>query len=114
MRRNIENNENEEGGGAFLLVPRKWLENISQAQDRILSILTGGDVKATIIKKTKADLGDYISEIDARELLGRKSGWFWKLRQTGQLPYLKSGRAVYYKRADIIHLLDQDYEQRNG
>lgn len=114
MRLNNENNERDDVQGAFLLVPRKWLEEISQAQERIMNLLIGGEAKATVTKKPKADLGDYISEVDARELLGRKAGWFWNLRVKGKLPYLKWGRSVYYKRSDIIGFLDQDYKERNG
>lgn len=114
MRIDRENSDKEDIQAPFLLVPRKWLEDISKSQDRILNILVGGEAKATVSGKPKADLGDYISETDARELLGRKSGWFWKLRSSGQLPFLKWGRGIFYKRSDIIRFLDQDYKERNG
>lgn len=114
MKYSIEQNEHEDHTGPYLLVPKRWLEDISQQQDRILNILSGAEPRVPTARRPKEVLADYISETDARELLGRKAGWFWNLRKTGQLKYSKTGRSIYYKRSDIVNLLDKDYKQRNG
>ena len=51
-------------------------------------------------------LGDYIEEKEAKHLLGRKTTWFWNLRNTGRIPYTKVGNKVFYKLNDIVNLLD--------
>ena len=55
--------------------------------------------------KENSKLGDYIEEKEAKQLLGRKTTWFWNLRTSNQLPFYKVGNKVYYKLSDIQNLL---------
>ena len=43
---------------------------------------------------------DYISEADAKEMLGRGTTWFWEQRRAG-LHFYKLGGAVFYKLSDL-------------
>lgn len=58
-------------------------------------------------KNDSANLEDFISEADARELFTRGTTWFWTLRQQG-LPYTKMGGQVYYKKSDLYEYLDSN------
>lgn len=51
-------------------------------------------------------ISHFISEHDATKLLKKGTTWFWNLRQAG-LPYYKVGGQVYYKKTDLVNLLDQ-------
>ncbi len=83
----------------MVLVTPEFLHEIANQQERILQILTSmADQKETI--------GDYISESDAKKMLGRNTTWFWNLRKTGKLPFTKVGNKVFYSKADIFRFLE--------
>ena len=85
-----------EQNDSFVLVPRAWLESLAENQQRILEHLEG---------KQKPNLtGDYISEKDAIEELGKGSTWFWNKRKSGELPFVKVGGKVWYHQADLLNL----------
>ncbi|MBK9415681.1 MAG: helix-turn-helix domain-containing protein [Bacteroidetes bacterium] len=85
----------------FYVVPGSVLEKILDGQSKILDILNGD---ASSIGKSS--LGDYITEADAKKLLGRSTGWFHKMRKTGLLPSSKVGGKQYYRKQDIQKLFD--------
>lgn len=93
-------NETEEG---YFLVPKAWLHALAEKQDRILSLME---------KSSNADaancIGDYISEEEAKRQVGRKTTWFWNLRTTGQLPFSKIGKKIFYLKGDIKKLLERN------
>lgn len=81
---------------SFVLVPRAWLESLAENQQKILEHLEG---------KQKPNLtGEYISEKEAIEELGKKSTWFWNKRKSGELPFVKVGGKVWYHQADLLRL----------
>ena len=85
---------------SFVLVPRAWLESLAENQQRILDHLEG---------KQKPNLtGEYISEKDAIEELGKKSTWFWNKRKSGKLPFVKVGGKVWYHQADLLNLFNHE------
>ena len=51
-------------------------------------------------------LDDYVSEFEAKKLLGRGSTWFWERRRAGELPYTKLGGQVYYLMSDLVKYLE--------
>jgi hypothetical protein len=114
MRFKNENNQSDRTGGEFFLVPRKWLEDIENGQQHIISILQGGNATITGLEQTDLLLGEYISEKDAGKALGYKNTWFWRKRTSGELPSVKWGKNNYYKRSDLIALLDKLYKEANG
>lgn len=92
-------NETEEG---YFLVPKAWLLAIAEKQDRILSTLQEQSGSATAANC----IGDYISEEEAKRQVGRKTTWFWNLRTSGQLPFSKIGKKIFYLKGDIKKLLE--------
>ncbi len=85
----------------MVLVTSEFLQEILNRQDRILQILTSMiDQKETI--------GDYISEINAKKMLGRNTTWFWNHRKNGKLPFTKVGNKVFYSKADIFRFLERN------
>ena len=47
---------------------------------------------------------DYVSERDAKKMLKRGTTWFWEKRKKG-LPSFKVGGEVYYKKNDLLTLI---------
>ena len=76
----------------------KKLQEILQKLDYIEKIVS---------KQKPADLDDFISEYDAKELLKRGTTWFWNLRQMG-FPYTKLGGQVYYSKKDLIQYFEDN------
>lgn len=59
-------------------------------------------------EKVNSELGDYIEEKEAIQLLGRKTTWFYNMRQAGILPYTKIGSKIFYAKSDLIQILDKN------
>jgi hypothetical protein len=84
---------------SFVLVPEEWLEQIDEKLNSLMSRPHEQESKT---------LGDWISEEDAKQLLGRKTTWFYHRRIGGELEYTKAGRTTYYSRASINRYLEQN------
>ena len=69
---------------------------------RILKKLEDIDTK---LNKSKS-VSDYVSELEAKQLLGRGTTWFWERRRSGELPYTKLGGQVYYLKSDLVKYLE--------
>ena len=52
-------------------------------------------------------IDDYVSELEAKKLLGRGTTWFWERRRSGELPYTKLGGQVFYLMKDLIKYLEE-------
>jgi hypothetical protein len=71
-------------------------------------------VKASMIEalnnfnpsNSSSELGDYIEEKQAIQILGRKTTWFYNMRQAGKLPFTKVGSKTFYSKADLLNILD--------
>lgn len=100
----MRNDENEQG---YFLVPKSWLNAIEETQQKILSLLRKDTATETAI-------GDYISEAEAKKLLGRKTTWFWQMRNSGRLPFSKVGNKVFYQKNDIVTLLENNRKENDG
>jgi hypothetical protein len=87
----------------LVLVPVQLVDEIKQ----LLNEIRG---KQTTDTKTDSILGEFISEKEARKLLGRKTTWFYEQRRSGRLPYSKVGSKVFYKTKDIHALISVSYE----
>lgn len=57
------------------------------------------------LEKSKS-VNDYVSELEAKKLLGRGTTWFWERRRSGELPYTKLGGQVYYLMSDLVKYLE--------
>ena len=85
----------------LLLVPQNFLEEISERQEQILTILSEE-------RESNQSLGDFISEAEAAKLLGRKTTWFWNLRKQGIMPFTKVGNKVFYAKQDILKMMEKN------
>ena len=101
----MDANETSEEG--YYLLPKAWLHAIAEKQDRILSLREKGSTYV-------ADncIGEYISEEEAKRQVGRKTTWFWSMRTTGQLPFSKTGKKIFYLKSDIKKLLEKNMKGR--
>ncbi len=83
----------------FLLVPQEEVEEIRN---------TLRDIKGQLLanKSKVKELGDYISEKEAQELLNRKTTWFWQKRKSGELSGKKAGNQWFYLKEEIIRFID--------
>ncbi len=88
---------------SLVLVPVQLVDEIKQ----LLSEIRGKQNSDT---KTDSILGEFISEKEARKLLGRKTTWFYEQRRSGRLPYSKVGSKVFYRTKDIYALISDTYE----
>lgn len=70
---------------------------------RIIKKLNDIDDK---LEKPKS-FDDYVSELEAKKLLGRGTTWFWERRRAGELPYTKLGGQVFYLMKDLIKYLEE-------
>ena len=69
---------------------------------RIIKKLNDIDDK---LEKPKS-FDDYVSELEAKKLLGRGTTWFWERRRAGDLHYTKLGGQVYYLKSDLVKYLE--------
>ncbi len=90
----------------FSLVPSEVLSELLEAQNKIISLLSGS------AERTENSIGDYITEPEAKRLLDRRATWFWAMRKSGKLPFSKVGNKIFYKRTDLIQLIDKFNSKR--
>jgi hypothetical protein len=83
----------------FSLVSDEILDEIKNTQLKILSLFE---------TTQKDDLSEYITESQAKDLLKKKTTWFWQMRKSGQLKFSKIGKAIYYSKSDIIKLFEKN------
>jgi hypothetical protein len=100
----MNTNETKEDG--FIIIPREWMQVLSEKQDKIISLLEKGSHA-----NTEDCIGDYVSEEEAKRQLGRKTTWFWNLRTAGELPFSKVGKKIFYLKSDIKLLIDRNMKK---
>ena len=79
------------------IVPDSFLEKLNAKQDQIIDLL-----KSTEHQNQK----EFLTEKAARELLQKKTTWFWQMRKNGLLPFRKIGKSIYYSKKEINQLLE--------
>ena len=99
---------NEESDDKYFIVPKNWLQNISENQEQILSLLENK------VASENNGIGDYISESEAKKLVGRKTTWFWNMRSSGRLAGYKLGGKTFYLKEDIINLINKHHSSPQG
>jgi hypothetical protein len=82
---------------ALYMISQSQIDKILEGQQKILEILEGGSGQKN---------ADYLSEEEVKKMLGRKTTWFWRMRNIGKLSYTKVGGKVFYFRKDIEKLLE--------
>ena len=90
------------------IIPEKELQAIKSSQEKILKLL-----ETLHSQKSDPAAGfKYISEEKAKELLGKKTTWFWQQRTKGLLSFSKVGNSIFYLQSDITELLDKNFYEK--
>jgi hypothetical protein len=84
-----------------VVIPLQKLDELIDKQNEILGLLQNNQ-EGNKIQEVNPD---YVSELNAKKMLGKGTTWFWQQRQSGILPFSKIGRTIYYRLADIQSLL---------
>ncbi|WP_114436752.1 helix-turn-helix domain-containing protein [Marinilabilia salmonicolor] len=85
----------------LVFMPAEEYENIVKMTQEIHSHL--------LIRKTSSNvLNDFITEREAMKEFRRKTTWFWNQRRSGKLPFKKVGSRVYYRKSDLLDLLNKN------
>ena len=79
------------------LVPEELLDEIKSKQDKIISLLENGQLITQ---------NEFITESQAKEILQKKSTWFWQMRKIGVLPFRKIGKSIFYSKTEMNQLLE--------
>ena len=83
----------------MVLVPVAWLKQLEEKMDSLMSRYQEPEVKT---------LGGWISEEEAKKLLGRETTWFWQKRKVGELRYTKAGNKIFYEMDDLKLFLERN------
>jgi lipoate-protein ligase B len=92
---NIRQTELLESKSSFHLISDEVIDTLVAKQDKILALLEA---------KKEVTLNGYVKEKQAMELINKKATWFWQMRKTGQLAFIKIGQTIYYKLDDLNSL----------
>jgi hypothetical protein len=76
-------------------------DRLNSKIDRVESMIRGFPVKSN------ENLGDWLTEIQAQELLSYKTTSLWALRKTKKIKSSKIGGKTYYSKQSIIDFLDK-------
>ena len=94
-------------------IPTNFLETLNDNQDKILKLLEQ--------KNYSNLLDDYIPENVAKKEFGMSTTWFWERRKSGELPFVKVGGRVFYRRSALLGLFEKEWRlkwlknlKRNG
>lgn len=79
------------------IVPDSFLEKLNEKQDQIIDLLRSTEHQ---------NQNEFLTEKAARELLQKKTTWFWQMRKDGLLPFRKIGKSIYYSKKEINQLLE--------
>jgi len=91
----------------LVIIPEKELKAILNNQKKSLSQL-----ESLSKHKPQGSFNfKYIPEDKAKELLGKKTTWFWKQRTEGKISYSKVGNTIFYLLSDIEKLLDDNFNE---
>jgi hypothetical protein len=81
------------------IVPDSFLNQIKDSQEKIINLLECNSKKPE---------NKFITEKEAKDLLKRKSTWFWQMRKNGSIPFSKVGKSIYYSINDINFLMESN------
>ncbi len=84
---------------SFVMIPSSIWEGIINDLKEIKDFVK--------IKDSEVGLSGYVTEDEAKKMLGRKTTWFWNLRKSGKLTFSKIGSKIYYNKLEIAKLLNE-------
>ena len=88
----------------LVLAPMEVLEKVLETQEQILEAVTNMPIVKPVLKGIIGN--KFIPESEAQKMLGRRTTWFYNMRQSGRLVYKKLGNRTYYNIDDIERLID--------
>jgi hypothetical protein len=77
-------------------------ERVNSRLERIESMIRGLPVKQN------ENLGDWLNEEQAQELLGYKATSLWSIRKAKKIEFSKINGKTYYSKQSIINFLDRN------
>lgn len=86
---------------SLVIVPYEKMDELIQKLDKIDKNV------ANLLQQNNSLLGDFITEKDAKVILSKGTTWFWNKRKSGELKGKHVGNTWYYKKADIIKLIER-------
>jgi hypothetical protein len=57
-------------------------------------------------KASRSPIGEYVTEKEAKQILGKSTTWFWNKRKSRELRGKKSGNVWYYKIRDLQKFIE--------
>lgn len=92
------------------------MELIDQLKAEMATLNRKLDTAINILRnlpvKSQENLGDWLNEDQAQELLGYRTTSLWTLRRTGKVEYSKMGGKNFYRRESIIEYLEKNAQKR--
>ena len=88
----------------LVIIPEKELKALLKNQNRMLNLLE--DLANR--KPNKSGDFKYISEDEAKQMLGKKATWFWQQRTKGRIKFSKVGNSIFYERVEIEKLFEDN------
>ncbi len=92
----------------LVLIPEKELKSLLSNQTKILRLLEDLSTQ----KSQSTSNFKYITEEEAKNILGKKSTWFWQQRTQGKFSYSKVGNTIFYKRSEIEKIFDDNFHEK--
>ena len=77
---------------------QKQLERLEMKLDQLLT-------------SSGSNIEGFISEEQAKDLIGKKTTWFYYKRKQGYLPYYRVGQKIFYKQSDLLKLIEDGKEE---
>lgn len=84
----------------------KELEKLNRKIDRI------GSMVQAMPTTHHTDLGDWLTEEQAKELLQLGTTSLWELRKRKKITFSKVGNRVYYDRKSIVNFIEHNCKNR--
>lgn len=89
----------------YCMIPQTVINTLLNNQLKILALLESNRGAPEPTKETKGSL--YITQRQAMKMLNRRATWFWNMRKRGLLSFALSHKRIYYKRSDIMELVEK-------
>jgi len=88
----------------LILTDQSKIERIEKKVDELHELIKNGAFN-------QSSIGKYVSETEAKKLLGKGTTWFWEQRTKGTLKHSKVGATNYYKIEDLEKFIEDNYSQ---
>ena len=84
----------------YAFVPYSQMDELLEKVEKLVSVISNSN------QQSNSAIGDYITEKEAKAILNKGTTWFWNKRKLGLLKGRKAGNIWYYKKSDILKLIE--------